>query len=264
MSDLPKSIREINNLSEAEKIKIYSKLLPEWLFVDHDINPDTLNGGNGHQAIEFKFAEGTRSLEITVKPDHQMIDPLLYLNMADTFNNQIIVLLLVINDLNSPRYDTDVDTDGNKTKFGTASRNIPAELNAMKNGLAPGQVRKGLRSFKHIVPVFEKFIQSMGHDIYFIEPLAYHNAISFEKHGFNYMRGLSEMYSIHQEFQPDGDLYLKLDSDNPFRSINAWQSVRGRSWAIHDGILGKPFTGFQMYKRIYLDANINTFPNARW
>ena len=78
------------------------------------------------------------------------------------------------------------------------------------------------------------------------------------------MRGYQEMVRINQEFRPDGELYRKLSKDSVFRPENAWQTVRGRSWAIHDGILDHPFTGFQMYKRLGIDANINTFPDSSW
>jgi len=134
----------------------------------------------------------------------------------------------------------------------------------LQAGLAPGQVRQGLRAFKQSIPHFEKFVKNMGHALFLIEPLAYHNAIVFERYGFNYIRGYSEMTRIHQEFQPGGSLHARLTADNPFRHPDAWKSIRGRSWAIHDGILGHPFTGFQMYKRVGIHAGINTFPHAEW
>ncbi|MEM6529193.1 MAG: hypothetical protein AAF653_12925, partial [Chloroflexota bacterium] len=158
----------------------------------------------------------------------------------------------------------DVDHNGNPTSFGTASRNIPAEIAAMQAGLAPGQVRSGLRVFSQLVPPFEAFIERMGHDMFLIEPLAYHNAVVFERYGFSYVRGLREMKQIHQQFQPGGALHAKLTADNPFRLPDAWRTVRQRSWAIHDGILGHPFTGFQMYKRIGHHAGVQTFPDYEW
>jgi hypothetical protein len=78
------------------------------------------------------------------------------------------------------------------------------------------------------------------------------------------MVGKQEMERIHQEFQPGGSLHQKLDGSTPFRHSDAWQSIRGRSWAIHDGILGHPYTGFQMYKLVGQEANISTFPDAVW
>lgn len=259
----PNSIRAINDLPEIEKRAIYSTLLPEWLFTEYKIDPQNLTY-DGYPVVRFQAKSGTRAVEITVKRHAGDLDPMLYLNMVDTFNNQLLVLLVVVNDPAAPRFNTDIDEYGNKTLFGTASRNIYAEIAALKAGLAPGQVRAGLRVFKHSVPMFEHFVAQMGHDIFFIEPLSYHNAIVFERYGFNYLYGLAEMKRIHEGFQPDGDLYAKLDDSNPFRQKEHWKTVRGRSWAIHDGILGHPFTGFQMYKRLGIHANVQTFPDFSW
>jgi hypothetical protein len=51
------------------------------------------------------------------------------------------------------------------------------------------------------VPVFEKFVERMNHDLFLIEPLSYHNAIIFERYGFGYTVGKSEMESINQELE---------------------------------------------------------------
>lgn len=267
LNDWPSSIREINKLPEAEKHGIYRNLLPDWLSDqdnEFDHQPSPPHGNHNDRQIIFRCPQGSRALEISVKRRAVDMDPMLYLNMADTFNGQLLVLLVVVNDPDSPRFNTDVDQHGNSTHFGTVSRNKPAERAAMKAGLSPGQIRKGLRAFKNTLPLFESFVSRMGHDIFFIEPLAYHNAITFERYGFNYLRGRSEMLNIHKEFQPGSPLFNALTEDNPFRQPDAWKTVRGRSWAIHDGILGHPFTGFQMYKRVGLDAEINTFPDAIW
>jgi hypothetical protein len=100
--------------------------------------------------------------------------------------------------------------------------------------------------------------------MFLIEPLAYHNAIMFERYGFGYIRGQRDMIQIHDEFQPGGMLHSKLSPEKSFRPPDAWKTVRGRSWAIHDGILGHPFTGFQMYKLIGRSLEVNTFPDAVW
>ena len=263
MSTFPGSIRTINRLPEDEKREIYSTLIPDWIYTDYGIDRET-HEYKGHAAIQMMCATGTRALEISVRRDPTDRDPLMYLHMVDTFNNQLLVLLIVMNDPDSPRFNTDIDSQGNQTNFGTTARNIPAEIAAMKAGLAPGQIRKGLRSFKRVLPIFETFVDRMGHDLFLIEPLAYHNAIVFERYGFNYMRGLKDMRLIHEGFQPQGELYRKLTPVNPFRQLDAWQTVRKRAWAIHDGILGHPFTGFQMYKRIGYHAGIETFPNSIW
>lgn len=263
ISRYPTSIREINDLPEGEKVNIYKTLIPKWIFSDFGIDSNTFLKNN-HKLIVFRFPSGSRAIEITVKTDIEDLDPILYLNIADTFNNQLLVLLVQVNDPNAPRFNTDMDEQGNHTNFGTLSRNIPAEIEAMKYGLAPGQIRAGLRSFRKTVPIFEEFVKRMGHDIFFIEPLAYHNAIVFERYGFSYLRGLNEMERIHQNFQPNGEYFKELNDNNPFRTTDTWKTIRGRSWAIHDGILGYAYTGFQMYKRLGRDAGVNTFPDAIW
>jgi hypothetical protein len=259
----PTSLREINDLPEPAKRAIYYTLLPDWLFTRFGIDPETLTV-EGRPVIELRYPPGSRAMEMSVKHHPDARDPITMLNMADTFNNQLSVLLLIIHDPTSPRFDIDVDENGNPTQHGTAGRNIPEEVRAMQYGLAPGQVHAGLRVFRSSVPVFEAFVRNMGLDLFLIEPMFYHNAVAFERYGFAYVNGRKAMESIHAAFQPGGALRACLDGSTPFRSPDAWKTVRGRSWAIHDGILGRPFTGCQMYKRIGIDAGINTFPGSVW
>ena len=246
-----------------QKYAIYSTLIPDWLFQEYQIDPVT-HEYRGHSAVRIVCHPGTRVLEVFVERAPYDRDPLMYLNMVDTFNQQILVLLVVVNDPLGPRFDTDRDIDGNPTQFGTAGRNIEAELAAMQAGLAPGQVRRGIRAFRRAIPVFEQFVARMGHTLFLIEPLAYHNAITFERYGFNYLRGLKSMQEIHTEFQLGGEIARRLNGSTPFRMPEAAFSVRGRSWAIHDGIMGYPFTGFQMYKRIGQHSGINTCLDLQW
>lgn len=261
MVRLPTSIREINDLTEQEKRGIYATLIPQLVIDTYNID---LTSVGQHGQIRHVHPAGSRAMEMSIYRTPADYDPLLYLNMADTFDGQLIVLLVVANDLDRPRFNIDCDSHGNKTYLGTAGRNIAAERAAMTAGLSPGQIRHGLRVFRSAVPVFERFVSRMQHDIFLIEPLAYHNAIVFERYGFNYMRGLKAMQAIHAGFQPNREYHRLLTPDNPFRQLDAWRSVRGRSWAIHDGILGHPFTGFQMYKRVGHHAKVNTFPDAIW
>ena len=115
---------------------------------------------------------------------------------------------------------------------------------------------------RSLIGVMETFAAGLAKDRFFIEPLAYHNAITFERYGFAYMTGKAGMVEIHRGFQPGGDLWQRLDGSSPFRERGAERTVRGRSWAIHDGILGRPWTGVRMYKRIGHDARVCTFPGA--
>ncbi len=258
------SIHEINSLPDSEKEAIYRELIPTELLERFHIDPRTLTDRHGNRLVSFKATPGTGSVEVEVLPEPGTVDPLLYLHLADTPNNQLEVLLFIVNDPTSPRFDVDRDWRGERTKFGTLSRNIPAEIAAMEAGLAPGQVRRGLRLTKKLIPLFERFVWRLGHDIFFAEPLAYHNAILLERYGFNYLRGRRKMEWIHAEFAPGRLLYRRLDGSTPFRRRGMERTVRGRSWAIHDGILGEPYTGVQMYKRVGRHAGVCTFPDAAW
>jgi len=170
----------------------------------------------------------------------------------------------VLNDPYSPRFDVDCMPDGTPTQFGTMTRNLEAELAAMEYGLAPGQIRRGLRLLGSAIEAFDRFVSSLGQDMYFNEPLYYHNAIIHERYGFTYAKGKKLMERIQQGFSPGGDLAARLDGSSPFRKPEAAQSIRLRSWAIHDKIMGKPFTSVTMYKRIGKLAKLDTCPGVNW
>jgi hypothetical protein len=259
------SLRAINDLPIDRRDRIYSVLLHPDLLARYSINPISFRGPTDDRLVEIDAPLNTGSVEVKVWHAPEAPDPVLYFQLADTPNNQIIVLLFVINDPESPRFDIDRNWQGERTKFGTMSRNINAEIEAMKAGLGPGQIRRGLHLSRKMQAAFEEFVSRLGHELFFFEPLAYHTAILFERYGCNYSVGKKKMEWIDHEFQaPQGELYKRLDGSNPFRMPGAEKSVRGRSWAIHDGILGEPFTGIHMYRRIGVDAGINTFPKAEW
>jgi hypothetical protein len=169
-----------------------------------------------------------------------------------------------MNDPASPRFNVDVTPDGQTTRFGTLRRNLDAEAAALSNGLAPGQVRRGLNMLSEAMTTFENFVKYLGQEIYFVEPLYYHNAVIFERHGFAYQEGRRFMDRIHKGFLAGGDLLPRLDGSMPFRQPAAADSIRLRSWAIHDGILGEPFTNVTMYKHVGKTAGINTCPDVAW
>lgn len=256
----PSTIGGINKLPEAEKRAIYGRYIPKELVEKFNLADPV----HDHDRLKFRFASGASDVELMLYHRPNFPDPVLYAHLTDTMNGQIHVLLYILNDPDSLRFDVDKLPDGTSTKFGILRRNIPAELAAMQAGLSPGQVRRGLRMLQPATVAFEDFITSLGHDIYFVEPLYYHNAVIFERYGFAYQVGKRQMERIQTGFQEGGDLCQKLDDSNPFRSSQAANSIRLRSWAIHDGILGEPFTNVTMYKRLGRSANIDTTPGCRW
>jgi len=256
----PSTIGGINKLPEDEKRTIYARYIPRELTEKFNL-PDLTQS---KELLQFRFAEGSSDVEMRVYHQVGFQDPLLYAHLTDTMNGQIHVLLYILNDPEAPRFDVDRMPDGSPTRFGTLQRNLEAERAAMDYGLAPGQVRRGLRLLQPATTAFEEFITSLGHDMYFVEPLYYHNAVIFERYGFAYQMGKRRMEAIHTGFQEGGELCQGLGDTHPFRSAGAANSIRLRSWAIHDGILGEPFTSVTMYKRVGKSANISTTPGCEW
>jgi hypothetical protein len=259
----PSSISSINMLPWGEKIAIYSRFIPDELIGAFGIQPDFLDT-EGRSLLSISCEEGSTDVELDLRHHVDADDPLLYAHLTDTINGQIHVLLYVVNDPCGPRFDVDRLPDGTPTRFGVMIRNIPAEVAAMEAGLAPGQVRRGLRLLKHSTPAFEKFVHSLGHDLFFVEPLFYHNAVVFERYGMAYVKGNRLMDRINTDFKIGGALHSKLDRSSPFRQPEYADSIRGRSWALHDGVLGFPFSDVTMYKRVEKHAGVETYPGAIW
>lgn len=256
----PSTIGGINKLPEEEKRVIYARYIPKELTEKFHLPPLV----DREDLLQFRFAQGSSDVEMRVYHQPDFPDPVLYAHLTDTMNGQIHVLLYILNDPAAPRFDVDRMPDGSPTRFGTLKRNLDAEQAAMEHGLAPGQVRRGLRLLQPATAAFEEFLTSLGHDMCFVEPLYYHNAVIFERYGFAYQMGKRRMEQIHAGFQEGGELRRKLDDSNPFRSSRAANSIRLRSWAIHDGILGEPFTSVTMYKQVGKTANISTTPGSGW
>lgn len=259
----PRSIASVNLLPDEDKIAIYQRFIPEALMNRFEI-PDDFHDQAGNSLLTIKCRDGMTDVVLDLRHEFKAEDPLLYAHLADTVNGQIHVLLYIVNNPDSPRFDVDRMPDGSPTKFGIFKRNIEAEIQAMEAGLAPGQVRSGLRLLEEAIGSFELFVTSLGHHIYFNEPLYYHNAIIFERYGFRYQQGRRLMAGIHEGFQSGGKLRSQLDGSTPFRKPEFADSIRGRSWALHDGVMEKPYTDVTMYKVIGDEAEITTFPNAKW
>ena len=257
----PSTIGGINRLPEEEKRAIYTRVIPPRLLERFNL-PD-IDSIRLQSMLKFDFESGSTDVEMSLFHELRFPDPILYGHLTDTMNGQIHVLLYVLNDPDSERFDVDRMPDGRKTSFGTRMRNLEAEKAALEAGLAPGQIRSGLGMLSDAIASFEKFIESLGHDLYFVEPLSYHNAVIFERYGMTYQMGRRRMESYHAGFSEGGECLPLLD-DSTFRKSEAVNSIRLRSWAIHDGILGEPFTDVTMYKRIGKPAGINTTPGCSW
>jgi hypothetical protein len=259
------SIAKLNRLPKEERNATYLRLVPETLFEMFQIDRQTLTNQQGERVVTGIFPPEENFACIEVKYRAQDRDCIFSCQVSmEAFMQSLYLDFLMINDPFSERFNIDVDEFGKDTLLGTRSRNIPEEIRAMEAGLAPGMVRHGLRLVNEFVKSLEAFMTPLELKTTTMGAFFYHNAVSWEKHGFTYFKGGKMMERIHREFQPGGLLYRKLDDSTPFRRKGMEKTVRGRSWAIYDGVFAEAFDeeweSPKMYKMLGKDSGVNTFP----
>ena len=265
-------IQRISKLSTPEKEGLYRILIPPSLYHRFGVDPLYFRNDKGEKVVRIFSPEGDRTCLVEVKLPG-MEDPLYSIQLTDSNDfTQIDWDFLIVNDPASPRFETQTDRQGRDTLFGWASRNIAEEERAMEAGLFPGQVRKGLKFTREVILVLESFCRIFNIKSIRLEALFYHNAITYERHGFSYFSRYAQMKRIHELFQPGEKLFKKLDNSTPFRKPEFAQNVRGRSWAIHDGILkemdeelfDEGWISPVMYRMVGKPRRMITFTNPRY
>lgn len=254
------TLRDLNRRPREEKERIYAELIPDPVFDHWQIDRTTLCGSDGKRKVEFICPEGLGLLRLDVRLNAADRDSLFFVEVADTPYRQMELSFCFVNDPASPRFDVDVDENGRDNSFGTLRRNLVEEERAMRAGLLPHQVRCGLHLFRPFLQRFERFVDRLGIELIVAEPLSYDNAIRYEGYGFDYLTGKRLMLWIDRAFQPGGELFRRLDGSTPFRRPGMEQTLAGRSWAIHDGILQQPWDGIKIYKSVGVHAGVSTFP----
>lgn len=266
-ANLPVTLKAINSLPEHPKLRLYRTLIPIQVLAEFDINPLTWKDPNKMQQVRLDAEQGSDKVKIGAWFGDDPKNEFFYLELADNAYNGIDLNFLIANNPASERFNIDFDAEGNDTLFGTVRRNLAEEERAMLAGLAPGQIRAGLHCSHIVINHIETFLTLMAHQAFFLEPLTYVSAWIFEKRGFAYSKGHQLMDTIHKEFQPGGELHKALDGSTPFRRPDQWKTVRGRAWAIHDGILeaiDRKWNDLKMVKRIGRHAGVSTFPSAEY
>jgi hypothetical protein len=265
--DMPVTIGQMNALPEHIKARLYRGLLPPALLARFGINPLTWKGADGAPRVVLKAAADTSVVSISVRTTPRVEDEFFYLELSDSALNSPHLDFLLLGDPRSPRFCVDCMEDGRSTLLGSACRNLAVEEQAMQAGLAPAQVRQSLGASRLVLQQLEVFLAVCGQVAYGLEPLTYVSAWVFERYGFAYSRGHKLMDDIQCEFQPGGRLHRALDGSTPFRQPDQWRTVRGRAWAIHDGILeaiGARWDELRMVKRVGRHAGVETFPGATY
>jgi hypothetical protein len=261
------SIQEINALPREVAAALYVRLVPEELLDRFAIDPATLCDRDGRRLVRVTAPPDKPWARVEVRSSLEDRDPALLVDVEMSPLSVPELAFVQITDPAGPRFAIDRDPDGRDTLFGTASRNVQEERRAMGDGLAPGQVRRGLRLLSRVLDAMEGFCALLGKEVYLIEPLFYHSAILYERRGCGYLMGRDVMEAIDAGFRDGGALVGRLDGSSAFRQAESARTVRGRSWALHDGVGeelwgGASIGGVKMYRAAGRRAGINTFPGA--
>jgi hypothetical protein len=260
------SIEELNGLPGEVREALYLRLVPPEVLARVGADPRTGRDAVGHQLVRVVAPAGQAWARVEVRASRDDRDAILLVDV-DMGPFAVPELSFVqITDPTAERFGIDRDEEGRDTLFGTVTRNREEEARALAAGLAPGQVRRGLRLLGRVMAAMEDFCRLLGKEVFLVEPLFYHSALLYERHGCAYLFGQDLMTQIQAEFQPGGRLHAALDGETVFRQPGFDRTARGRSWAIHDGILSvlgdAPWGGVKMYRQLDRPAGISTFPGG--
>ncbi len=260
----PVALREVTEWDLERQRMLFRILVPLHVLARYHIDPvlGTDPAGNPVFFARQGLAEGSYKFELFHEGGFP--EPIAELELADTQFNQIEVVWVTLQDPLAHRYDTDILPGGSSTMRGTVGRNVVAEEGAMMAGLSPGQVRRGLHAFGWLAERIETLMLCLNQHEYVAQPLFYHTAVLFERYGFSYIQGKALMEEVQNGFQPGGEYYARLDESSPFRRRVLADTVRGRSWAIHDGVMGDRWDRVRMVKRLGVQAHISTAPGVIW
>jgi hypothetical protein len=262
------SILDLNALPWTLREQIYVRLVPEELLARFGVNRGTLRNGAGECPLRIAAPDEGSWARVELRERREDRDPVLLVDIAMSAFGVPELTFVQIIDPGAPRYGVDRDLDGQDTLLGTVSRNLGEEVRALHDGLGPGQVRRGLRMLGRVLECMDGFCRLLGCDLYLVEPLFYHSAILYERQGCDYLMGRELMEQIHAGFHAGGPLHRLLDDSTPFRRRGFDASVRGRSWAIHDGILSGMsaggWSGVKMYRVPGRPSTVSTFPNGSY
>ncbi|HEV8677012.1 MAG TPA: hypothetical protein VGX21_23490 [Methylomirabilota bacterium] len=262
------SIQELNGLPGAVRDALYSRLVPPdvWSWIGAD--PRTGRDPAGHQLVRVVALAGQPWARVEVRASRDDRDAVLLVDVAMSAFGVPELSFVQITDPGAERFGIDRDDEGRDTLFGTVSRNREEEARALAAGLAPGQVRRGLRLLGRVMAAMEDFCRLLEAELFLVEPLFYHSALLYERQGCAYLFGRELMEEIHAEFRPGGRLQAALDGETVFRQPGFEKTARGRSWAIHDGLLSvlgtAPWGGVKMYRQLGRPAGVSTFPGGAY
>ena len=257
-------LAEINVLPPGVREEVYLRLVPDRLLAILALERHILRSESRSPLVRITAPDEASWARVELRTAADDRDPALLIDVGTSAFGVPELSLVQINDPRSPRFAIDRDEDGLDTLLGTVRRNQAEERRAMAAGLAPGQVRRGLRMLGAVLEAMDDFCRLLGQEFYLVEPLFYHSAILYERRGCGYFLGRDRMEAIHQGFEPGGELHRRLDDSSPFRRGGLEGTARGRSWASHDGVLDGPWDGVKMFRAPDAPAGVSTFPDGTY
>ena len=270
------SLLGLNALPHGVREQLYLRLIPDELLARYGVDRRGLGDASAPHLVRITATEDKPWARVELRASAEDRDPVLLIDIGMSAFDAPELSLVQINDPEAPRFGIDRDDEGHDTLLGTGARNLPEEERALTAGLAPGQVRLGLRMLGRVLERMDAFCRLLGRDFYLVEPLFYHSALLYERHGCDYFLGRDLMEEIHAGFLPGGRLDRRLDGASCFRNPALAGLVRGRSWAIHDGVLaeasraagvepsGDGWSGVKMFRVPGRPASVSTFPGGAW
>src|SRR6266849_7912851 len=203
------SILDLNALPWTLREQIYARLCPQELLTRFGVNRGSLLNGAGERPLRIAAPDEASWARVELRERRDDRDPVLVVDIAMSAFGVPELTFVSINDPAAPRYAGDRDPDGQDTLLGTVSRNLDEEARALGDGLGPGQVRRGLRMLGRVLECMDGFCRILGREFYLVEPLFYHSAILYERHGCEYLMGRELMDEIHSGFLEGGALHRR-------------------------------------------------------
>ena len=232
------SIQEINALPREVAEALYARLVPDELFDRFGIDPSTLCDRDGARLVRVTAPPDKPWARVEVRSSTEDRDPALLVDVEMSPLSVPELAFVQITDPAGPRFAIDRDPDGRDTLFGTASRNVVEEARAMRDGPGPragaarpaaalaGAGRDGglLHADRQGDLPHRAALLPLGHPL---------RAPGLRLPDGPRRDGGDPRRLLRGRGAADGARRLLAASARP----DAARTVRGRSWALHDGVI---------------------------
>ncbi len=240
---------EINVLPSRVREEIYLRLVPDRLLAVVCLDRHDADGQRGHVPVRIAAPDGAAwaRVELRAKPDDR--DPALLLDIGHVGVRRARAVARA-----------DQRSVGRRALPSTATRTVSTPCSAPSAatrsrsgapwppGSPPARCDPGSACWGRCWSRWTTFAGSSGRSSTSWSRSSITRPSSTSDAAAATSSGASAWRQIHQGFQPGGDLHRRLDDSSPFRRRGLERTARGRSWAIHDGVLDDPWQGVKMFR----------------